>query len=62
VRGIALFIAKEQLIRGVQVCDATVGRRRANALVPELGQKCDEFHEVLDSLENRITPPANRVY
>src|ERR1700684_285777 len=47
VGGIALFVAKEQLIRGIQVDKTAIRRKRANTLVRGLGQKCDESHEVL---------------
>jgi hypothetical protein len=50
VRSIALLLAKEQLMRGIQVDNATVRRKRANSLVSGLGQKCDKSHEILGDL------------
>ena len=57
VRGIALSVAKEQRIRGIQVDNAAIGRKRANALVRGPGQKCDKSHEVLGDFNQRIIPP-----
>jgi hypothetical protein len=47
IGSIAFFVSKEQLIRGIQVNNATIRRKRANALVRGPGQKCHKSHEVL---------------
>jgi hypothetical protein len=46
IGSIAFFVSKEQLIRSIQVNNATIRRKRANALARGLGQKCDKSHEI----------------
>jgi hypothetical protein len=47
IGSIAFFVSKEQLIRGIHVNNATIRRKRADALVRGPGQKCHKSHEVL---------------